>query len=72
MAKFTQLTRQEFPSTEATRQGQMDVAYVYLDERMRTFMFTIPIEEDTAERVREELEKRYTAAEGAGPQIIEL
>jgi hypothetical protein len=62
----------EFPSTNPNRQGKIDVAYVYMDDRMRSYMFTIPAEEDTAERVAEELKAKVEAAEAGGAKRIEL
>lgn len=72
MAEYTQVARQEFPSTVPARQGKVDVGYVYMDERMRTFMFTIPLEEDSAERAATELKSRVEAAEAGGARRIEL
>lgn len=72
MAEYTQVARQEFPSTNPARQGKVDVGYVYMDERMRTFMFTIPSEEDTAERVQAELQAKVESAEAGGARRIEL
>ncbi len=72
MAKYTRVARQEFPSTDPERRGVVDVAYVYMDERFQTVMIKLPLSEDTPERVMEELKKRATAAESAGPAEIEI
>ncbi len=72
MARYTRVARQEFPSTDPARRGAIDVAYVYMDERFQTVMIKLPADQDTPERVAEELRKRATAAEGAGPAEIEI
>jgi hypothetical protein len=72
MAEYTQIARQEFPSTDPNRQGKIDVAYVYMDDRMHTHTFTIPVEEDSAARVMEMLKARVEAAEAGGAKRIEL
>jgi len=72
MAEYTQITRQEFPSTNSARQGKIDVAYVYMDDRMHTHTFTIPVEEDSEERVTAELRTRVEAAAAGGARRIEL
>jgi len=70
MAKYTRVARQEFPSTDPARVGKTDVAYVYMDERFQTVMIQMPIEEDSAERVKEELQKRAAAAKAGGePEV---
>jgi hypothetical protein len=72
MAEYTQIARQEFPSTDSGRQGKIDVAYVYMDDRMHTHTFTLPVEEDSATRVQEMLKARVEAAEAGGAKRIEL
>ena len=72
MAEYTQIARQEFPSTDPNRQGKIDVAYVYMDDRMHTHTFTIPVDEDSATRVAEMLKARVEAAEAGGAKRIEL
>jgi len=72
MAHYTRVARQEFPSTDPTRPGKIDVAYVYMDERFQTIMVTVPLEDDNQERVTAELRARAEAAKGAGPEAIEF
>jgi hypothetical protein len=72
MAEYTQVTRQEFPSTDPARQGKTDVAYVYMDERTRTHTIIFPLEEDSADRVMELLKARVVSAEAGGAKRIEL
>ena len=60
------------PSTDPTRIGKMDVIYAYQDERLNSIVFTIPLEDDTNEHVEEELRKRVTHAEVAGPAEIQV
>ena len=72
MAEYTQIARQEFPSTDANRQGKIDVAYVYMDDRMHTHTFTLAIEEDSEGKVQELLRERVEAAEAGGAKRIEL
>jgi hypothetical protein len=72
MPEYTQIARQEFPSTDPNRQGKVDVGYVYMDERMRTHMITLPLEEDSADRVAALLKERVEAAEAGGARRIEL
>jgi len=72
VATYTRRARQEYPSTDPARRGATDVAYVYVDDRFQTFMIKLPLEEDTPERVQEELRKRVEAAAAAGAMQIEL
>lgn len=72
MPRYTRAARQEFPSTDPARQGKIDVAYVYTDERFQTIMIQLPLEEDNAERVQEELVIRVEQAAVAGPDHIDL
>jgi hypothetical protein len=72
VAEYTQVARQEIPSTNPLRQGKVDVGYVYMDDRMRTFMFMIPAEEDGAERVQTELAAKVEAAEAGGARRITI
>jgi hypothetical protein len=72
MARLQQMSRQEFPSTDPTRRGMTDVAYSYMDERFQTFMVTVPIEDDNEETVIALVQEKITAAESAGPKVIEL
>ena len=72
MPVYNRVSRTEFPSIDPARTGQIDVAYVYHDERFQTVMFQMPKGEDTPERVQEELQKAVELAAGAGPQTIEI
>lgn len=72
MAEYNQIARQEYPSTDPARQGMTDVSYVYMDERMRTFMITLPLEEDSDEKVAEELKLKVDGAEAGGAKRIEI
>lgn len=72
MPRYTRVARQEFPSTDPARQGKVDVAYVYMDERFQTVMVQLGIEEDSPERVEEELVKSAAQAAGAGAETIEI
>ena len=72
MPRYTRVARQEFPSTDPARQGRIDVAYVYMDERFQTVMVRIPLEEDSPERVAEALRDRAAAAAAGGPTEIEI
>jgi len=72
MAVFKQVGRNEFPSTDPTRVGKIDVAYAYMDENMRTITFFVPLEEDSPERVEAELRKRVEHAAGAGPKEVSI
>jgi len=70
MPTYTRVARQEFPSTDPTRRGLIDVAYVYMDERFQTVMITVPIEQDSPARVQELLLERARAAAAGGPEKI--
>jgi len=70
MPIYRRVARQEFPSTEPARRGMTDVAYVYMDERFQTDMVQVQLEEDSDERVAEELRKRDAAAAAGGPEEI--
>jgi len=72
MPRYTRVARQEFPSTDPARQGKIDVAYVYMDERFQTIMLQLHSEDDSPERVQEELVARAKQAAGAGAQTIEI
>lgn len=73
MPRFKRQGRTEFPSTEPTRVGKIDVSYVYMDlDSFETISFTIPIEQDTEEKVKEILVARVERAAKAGPEFIEL
>ncbi len=72
MTKYRQVARQEFPSTDPDRRGEIDVMYVYSDERFQTVSFRFPLSEDTPERVREELRKKAAAAVGGGEMEVEV
>lgn len=72
MPRYTRVARQEFPSTNPARQGKVDVAYVYMDERFQTVMVQLALEDDSPERVQEELVKRAEQAAGAGAEVIEI
>lgn len=72
MAKYTRVSRQEFPSIDPNRQGKTDVAYVYMDERFQTLLIQLKQEDDTPERVKEELLAAAQAAAGAGPETLEI
>ena len=70
MPRYQRVARQEIPSADVARRGLIDVAYVYMDERFQTVMLTIPLEQDSPQRVQEELEKRVRAAAAGGPPEI--
>ena len=71
MATYRRVARQEFPSPDVARRGLVDVSYVYMDEHFQTVMITVPLEQDSPERVREELDKRAkAAAEGGAMEIV--
>lgn len=72
MPRYTLIGRNEFPSTQPERAGKMDVVYAYQDERLQTIIIQFPIEEDSPERVEEELRKRVAAAREAGPRTLEI
>lgn len=72
MPRYTLIGRNEFPSTQPERAGKMDVVYAYQDERLQTIIIQVPIEEDSPERVEEELRKRVAAAREAGPREVEI
>jgi hypothetical protein len=72
VAKYTLLTRNEYPSTTPERQGMMDVVYVYMDERTRTVTFTIPRDEDNPERVKQELVEAQVREAAGGPAVVEI
>ncbi len=72
MPRFTRSQRVEFPSTDPNRRGLTDVSYVYMDDRFQTYMITLPLEQDSAERVQAELEKRVRAAAAGGAQEISI
>ena len=72
MTKFRRVARNEYPSTDPTRRGKIDVNYVYMDEAFQTVNIRVPLEEDTAERVRELLRERARAVERGGALEIEV
>lgn len=72
MPTYRRVARQEYPSTDPLRRGQIDVAYVYMDEAFQTVMIRLPIEEDSPARVAEELRRRAEAAAAGGPTEIEI
>lgn len=72
MPRYTMIGRNEFPSTDPERRGMLDVVYAYQDERLSTIIIKIPVEEDSPERVEEELRKRVAASREAGPRQIEI
>lgn len=72
MATYNLIGRNEYPSTDPTRIGKMDIAYAYMDESLRTIMIILPAEEDTPARVEEELRKRAAAAAAAGPKTVTI
>jgi hypothetical protein len=72
MPELRLLNRNEFPSTDAKRQGMVDVAYVYIDDRMRTTMITLPLEEDTLENVKAKLKEHLARAAAGGPTTVTL
>ena len=72
MAKYRLVARQESPSIDPARRGAIDVMYVYADERFQTVSFRIPLEQDSPERVREELRKKAEAAVAGGQQEVEV
>ena len=71
MATYRRVARQEFPSTDPTRRGLVDVAYVYMDEHFQTVMVQVPLEQDSPARISEELQKRAkAAAEGGAMEVV--
>ena len=66
MAKYRLVARQESPSIDPARRGAIDVMYVYADERFQTVSFRIPLEQDSEQRVQEELRKKSLAAAAGG------
>lgn len=73
MAKHQRTSRNEFPSTDPTRIGKVDVSYVYMNlETFATFTFTVPLEEDTEARIVEILTERVARAAAAGPPTVEI
>lgn len=73
MAQLQLTGRNEFPSDDPNRRGKVDVSYVYLNlENMTTITFTIPLEEDTEEKVLEILKERLERAAKAGPSTVEI
>lgn len=72
MPQYRKLTRNEYPSTDPNRQGRIDVAYVYLDEKMHTIMIQIPLEEDSEARVLQELQAHAERAKGGGPEEVSI
>lgn len=72
MATFTRTARHEFPSTDPARRGAIDVAYSYMDEHFQTFMLRIPLDQDTPERIVEELRKAVARADAGGTKTIEI
>lgn len=72
MPRYTLIGRNEFPSTDPSRQGKMDVVYAYQDERLSTIIIKVPLEDDTPARVEEELRKRVEAAREAGPREVTI
>lgn len=72
MTRYRRVARQEFPSTDPARRGQVEVMYVYADESFQTVSFKIPLQEDSAQRVREELRKKAEAVAAGGEEEIEV
>ena len=72
MAEYTQTTRMESPSADPLRQGKTDVYYVYMDDRMRSFIITLPLEEDSADRVAADLKAKVEGAAAGGAKKIEF
>lgn len=72
MPTYNKIGRNEMPSVDPERIGKMDVIYAYQDDRLNSIVFTIPLEDDTDERVAEELRSRVKHAETAGPAAIEV
>lgn len=72
MVMYRKTGRNEFPSTDPKRVGKTDVIYVYQDERLNSIIITIPLEEDSDERVEKELRERIARAAVAGPREIEI
>jgi len=72
MPTYNLIGRNEFPSTDPARVGKMDIAYAYMDETLRTIMIILPAEQDTPERVEEELRARAAAAAAAGPKTVTI
>ena len=72
MPKYRRVARQEFPSTDPARRGQVDVMYVYVDERFQTVSIRFPLEQDSPEKVAEELRKKAAAAAAGGAEEVEV
>jgi len=72
MPKYRRVARQEFPSTDPARRGQVDVMYVYVDERFQTVSIRFPLEQDSPEKVREELRKKSEAAAAGGQEEVDI
>ena len=73
MAQYKRTGRNEFPSTVEGRIGKVDVSYVYMNlDDMSTITFTIPLEEDSEEKVLGILKERVARAAAAGPPRVEI
>ncbi len=72
MPKYRRVSRQEFPSTDPARRGAIDVMYVYTDERFQTVSIRFPLEQDSPEKVREELRLKSIAAAAGGEEEVEI
>jgi hypothetical protein len=70
MPTYKQIGRNEFPSANPERLGKTDVAYAFMNEMMQTLIVTVPLEDDTAEKVESVLRERVTRAESAGPKEV--
>jgi hypothetical protein len=69
---YNQIARNEFPSTERDRIGKFDVAYAYMDERMRTITVIVPVEDDNPETIERILREKIKRAETAGPKSLTI
>ncbi len=72
MPKYRRVARQEFPSTDPARRGQIDVMYVYVDERFQTVSIRFPLEQDSPEKVAQELRLKAQAAAAGGAEEVEI
>ncbi len=72
MPKYRLVSSNEFPSIDPARIGKVDVAYVYMDENFQTVSFRVPLEEDSDERVHEELRKKAAARARGGAREYDV
>ena len=56
--EWTQVARNEFPTLDRNRIGQIDVAYVFVNERNERVLIMLALASDSPERLQEELDRR--------------